>query len=117
MAWTTQPIYDLDNSNVACQNVSLGTFLSGVASNLVMSGSFTPTAAVQTVATGLTTVSQATVSLSGSPTNTHVWSTVTTGSVAGTIVVSSWQPTNASTVTPIASTGSFVAVRWIAVGS
>lgn len=117
MAWTTKQIYDLDNSMVAAQNVSLGTFLSGVASNLVVSGSFTPAAASTPIATGLTTVSNVVVSMSGSPTEKHMWTTATAGSVAGTIVVSCWQPTNASTVTPIASTGSYVAVRWVAVGA
>ena len=117
MAFTSSQITNLNNSMSAAQDVSLGTLLSGVSSNLVLSGSFTPTSAVQTLATGLTTVSNVTVSLSGSPTLTHMWVTATTGSVAGTIVVSSWQPTNASTVTAIASTGSFVAVRWTAVGA
>jgi len=118
MAYTAAQITNLNNAMSANQDVSLGTLLSGLSDNLmVISGSFTPTAAVQTIATGLTTVSGVTVSLAAAPTLTHSWVTATAGSVAGTIVVSSWQPSSASIVTPTASTGSFVGVQWVAAGA
>jgi|WetSurSiteA1Bulk_404760.scaffolds.fasta_scaffold00043_15 hypothetical protein len=116
MALTTTQIYNLNNSMSAAQDVSLGTLLDAYASNKVISGSFVPAAAVTEVVTGLTTVTNAVVCLSGSPSLTHAWTTVVTGSIAGHVLVYCWQPTNASTVTPVAGTV-FNQVNWIAVGT
>jgi len=116
MAWTAKQISDLNNSMVAAQSVGLGTVVSELVISKSVSGSLVPTVAVETVATGLTSIISATVALSGSPTLNHMWSTVASGSVAGTIVISSWKPTSASNVTPAAASGSFVKVNWIAVG-
>lgn len=118
MTWTAKQISDLDNSMSAAQNVSLGTVLGEmVANGSVKSGSVSPTLAREPVVTGLTTVAAAMCSFAGSPTNQHMWSTASAGSVAGTIIINSYKPTNASTVTPISATGSFVAINWIAIGA
>ena len=68
------------------------------------------------VVTGLSEITSVTCSLAGSPTINHHMSTVASGSVAGTIVISSWKPTSTSNPTPVAACGSFVNVNWIAVG-
>lgn len=107
--FTSKEISDLNNSMSAAQAVQLGTvldelvngFISGSSVYKVTSGSFTPTSAVSVVTTGLTSVIGAVCSLGGAPTAYHVWNSVTNGSVAGLIWVTSYQPTNASTVTPI----------------
>jgi len=117
MTWTVKQISDLDNSMVAAQNVSLGTVLGEMVANTVKSGSVTPSAAREVVVTGLTSVGAVMCSLSGSPTAQHMWSTATAGSVAGVLIINSYKPTNASTVTPISATGSYVAVNWIAIGA
>ena len=116
MPLTAKQISDLNNSMVAAQNINLGTLLNTLNSSKSVSGSVVPDAAVYTLATGLTSVTSATVSLSGSPTLNHNSVTVASGSVAGTIVISSWKPTNASTVTLIPATSPFAKVSWIAVG-
>jgi hypothetical protein len=121
MAWTTQQITNLNNSMSAAQDVRLGDLLAGVVgitgSFAVASGAEVLTATPTIVTTGLNTISSVTVAMSGSPTAKHMWTTVVAGSTAGDIIISAWQPTNASTVTPIAATGSFVGITWIAVGT
>ena len=116
MPLTAKQISDLNNSMVAAQNIQLGTLIAMLTSSNSVSGSVTPDAAVYTLATGLTSVVSSTVSLSGSPTLNHSAVTVASGSVAGTIVISSWKPTTASNVTLIAATSPFAKVSWIAVG-
>jgi len=130
MALTKAQIYNLNNSMSAAQDVALGSVidalitsgclvLSGsvVTSNpIYKSGSFIPAAAVTPVVTGLSAIKNVVAGISGSLTIGQTVS-ATTGSVAGVIWVSCWQPTNASTITPIPATGSFVNVNWIAVGT
>jgi len=58
----------------------------------------------------------------GTPTTRHVWTTLSTGSVAGVIWIDCWQGgASASVVTVIPSTGShvdhFARVSWIAQGT
>ena len=126
--FTSTEISDLDNSMVAAQNVKLGTVLdnlvngSGSTSYVTISGSFTPSAPVTQVASGLAHVVGLTVSMTGSPTSQHMWTTANTGSApGGSFYVYCWQPTNASLVYPVlASTGStaepYARVCWIARG-
>jgi hypothetical protein len=115
MALTAKQIYDLNNSMVAAQNVNLGTILSYLVGTLNASGSLTPTSNTTNVVTGLTTVTSATVALSGSPTLNNAYDTVTAGSVAGTIQIKCW--TGGSDV-PALSSGSYLSdVSWIATGT
>lgn len=122
MSWTAKQIADLDGSMVAAQNVSLGTVVNaliGTTGSLiaVAGGTLDPTTGSSVVVTGLATVTYATVSLSGSPLLTHMWSTAIAGSVAGTLIIQSFKPTNASTVTAIPATAPFAPVNWIALGT
>jgi|WetSurSiteA1Bulk_404760.scaffolds.fasta_scaffold00089_9 hypothetical protein len=128
MALTTKEIYDLNNSMVAAQNVELGTVLdalitsSGSSGAKVVSGSFVPATATTPVVTGLTSMTGFVVSMAGTPTTRHVWTTGASGSVAGVIWVSCWEGgASASVVTVIASTGSatahFAQVNWMAQGA
>ena len=122
MAWTSDQKTNLNNSMSAAQDVMLGTFLGelvGVPGSALAlaSGQATITSACTPVVTGLTTVTYAVGTMIAKPTMGHMWTTVVAGSVAGVIQISAWQPTNASTVTPIPSTGSYVKVNWIAVGT
>ena len=122
MSWTAKQISDLDNSMVAAQNVSLGTVIAALAgasgsSLSIVSGSVTPTNARHPVATGLTTVTRAIACLSGSPTLNSMFVSCTNGSVAGTIDIYSWKPTNGSAVNPIEGTATFANVSWIAIGT
>jgi len=112
MALTAKQIYDLNNSMVAAQNVNLGTVLSWLVGSLNASGSLVPTAARTVVTTGLTTVTGATVSLSGSPTSDNTYDTVTAGSAtAGTIVIDAWNSLNTS------ASVSWAQVSWIVTGT
>jgi hypothetical protein len=74
------------------------------------------------VATGLTTVVAAVVSMVGDPSLTHMESSVTVGDqagapAAGSIRIKSWKPTGTGDVTPIAATSPFANVSWIAIGT
>jgi hypothetical protein len=128
MALTTKEIYDLNNSMVAAQNVALGTKLdalltsSGSTGARIVSGSFVPEGPTTPVVTGLSTIDAVVCSMAGTPTTRHVWTTATTGSVAGVIWVNCWQGgASASVVTVTASTGSaaahFALVAWMAKGA
>ena len=128
MALTTKEIYDLNNSMVAAQNVALGTKLdalltsSGSVGVRIVSGSFLPSGSSTAVVTGLTNVAAAVCGTAGTPTTRHVWTTLSTGSVAGVIWINCWQGTaSASVVTALPSTGShvdhFARVSWIAHGT
>jgi hypothetical protein len=115
--WTAKQMADLDNSMVAAQNVSLGTALGTLVANSVKSGVASPTLARFPVSTGLTSVCAVMCSLSGSPTQQHMWSVIAAGSVAGDILINSYKPSaSASIVTPIAATAPFSDVNWIAIG-
>lgn len=112
MALTAKQIYDLNNSMVAAQNVNLGTVLSWLVGSLNASGSLVPTSARTVVTTGLTTVTGATVALSGSPTSDNAYDTVTAGSVtAGTIVIDAWDGNRTS------ASVAWAKVNWIATGT
>ena len=85
-------------------------------------GTATIGAASEDVATGLTTVVGAVVSLVGDPSMTHMFSTCTVGNqtnapIAGSIRIKSWKPTAANDATPIAATSTFANVAWIAIGT
>ena len=85
-------------------------------------GTATIGAASEDVATGLTTVVGAVVSLVGDPSMTHMFSTCTVGNqtnapIAGSIRIKSWKPTAVGDVTPIAASGVFANVAWIAIGT
>ena len=92
--FTSKQIADLNGSMEAARlfGSGLGTEMSTLAGNfLIVSGSVIPADGEREVVdTGLTTVSHAVVSLSGSPSEDHILSTVTAGSVAGTIIIQSW---------------------------
>lgn len=79
-------------------------------------------AASEDIATGLTTVVGAVVSLVGDPSMTHMFSTVTVGNqtnapIAGSIRVKSFKPTAVGDVTPIAADTTFANVSWVAFGT
>jgi len=124
MSFTSKQITDLNNSMVAAQNVSLGTVVSSLeddvvalqALTLVTSGSISPSSAEEIITTGLTSVTSVVASLSGSPTINHAWVSAVSGSTAGDIHVYCWAPTGTGDVTPVASSGNFVDVNWIATG-
>ena len=78
-------------------------------------------AASKDIATGLTTVVAAVVSMVGDPSMTHMSSSVTIGDqagapAAGSIRIKSWKPTAVNDVTPVAAAGVFANVAWIAIG-
>lgn len=119
MSWTTKQISDLDNSMVAAQNVSLGTFLDAqlngkrIASS---SGSVTPNNARYPVTTGLTTVTAAFACLAGAPAVLPQVVTATAGSVAGTIIISTYHATAADNVALTSASADYIPVNWIALG-
>lgn len=115
--WTAKQISDLNNSMVAAQNVSLGTVLGAAVGKTVATGVATPTGARYPVSTGLTSVTAVVCSLAGSPTLNCMFATAIAGSVAGDILIYSYSPTNASTVTPVAASTGFINVGWIAIGA
>jgi hypothetical protein len=121
MALTTKQIHDLNHSMSSAKSVQLGTLLDGLIDDLLDSGEVTPSSSREVIVTDLTTVSYASVSLSGSPTALHFMSTATAGSVAGTVILQQWMPTSGSWVGNMTlSSGStsqvFAPVSWIAVG-
>ena len=99
-----------------------GLITTGVAAGYkIARGTATIDAASKDIATGLTTVVGAVVSLVGDPSLTHMYSTVTVGNqtnapVAGSIRIKSWKPTAANDATPIAASSTFANVAWIAIG-
>lgn len=112
MSLTTKQVYDLNNMNMAAQNASLGTMMGYLSDATMESGSVVPTSASrEVVTTGLTTVSHVVVSLSGSPMHDHALSTATAGSVAGTIIIQSWNGLYT------AGSVQFQRVDWIALGT
>ena len=119
MTLTAKQISDLNGSNEAMRLGGVGTLLSSLEGrNSVASGSVTPTDGErEVVATGLSTVSHATVSLSGSPSGYHMSSTVTAGSVAGTIIIQSWTATDVDDTTPKSASVAWSSVEWVAVGT
>lgn len=79
-------------------------------------------AASEDVVTGLTTVTNVIVSMVGDPSMTHMYSTGTIGNqtgqpAAGSIRIKSFKPTAANDATPIAASGVFANVAWIAIGT
>jgi hypothetical protein len=127
--FSTKQIDDLNNSMVAAQSMQLGTVIDGLVSGgsnteLVVSGCFTPAAAVSQVNTGLTHVTGVAVSIAGSPSiHCDAVSANSASAAAGYIYVYCWSgSTNANTgkIGYIAATGSTVAayplLTWIATG-
>ena len=135
MAISAQDILDLNGSMEAARNygAGLGTLVSQmsasvvtntdglavvVAQNVVASGSITPTDGDrEVVVTGLATVTFAVVSLSGSPSQYHQSSTITAGSVAGTLVIASWTADNVAITTPKSASAGWAKVEWLATGT
>lgn len=79
-------------------------------------------AASKDVATGLTTVVAAVVSMVGDPDMNHMYSSVTVGDqagapAAGSIRIKSWKPTAVDNCTPVAAGVTFCNVSWIAIGT
>ena len=111
----------LDGITVTTAKINL--LVQGVASGYkIARGTATIDAASKDIATGLTTVVGAVVSLVGDPSMTHMYSSVTVGDQAGapsagSIRIKSWKPTAANDVTPIAATSTFANVAWIAIGT
>lgn len=101
----------------------INTLVAGVAGGYkIARGVAVVDAATFDVATGLTTVVMATCSLVGDPTTSHMWSSATIGNqtnapVAGSIRINSFKPTANDNVTPIAASGMFANVAWIAIGT
>lgn len=100
----------------------INALVGGVAGGYKMARGVTAIgAASEDIATGLTTVVAAVVSLVGDPSLTHMYSSVTVGDqagapAAGSIRVKSWKPTGTGDVTPTAATSTFANVAWIAIG-
>jgi hypothetical protein len=126
MALTSKQISDLNGSNVAMQNASVGTFINNTSASVttlntrlaVASGSVVPTDGErEVVSTGLTSVNHVTVSLSGSPSGDHMWSSATAGSVAGIIIIQSWTATDINDTTPKSASVAWSKVEWIAAGT
>lgn len=122
MPLTTKQIADLNISMEAARLSNLGNVISnlvGASGSAFMSGSglARPDKARFPVTTGLSTITNSTVTLSGSPTSTvQMWVSSESGSVAGDLIIRSWMPTAANNVVVIASTGSatdqFGWVKW-----
>jgi hypothetical protein len=127
--FTAKQISDLNNSMVAAQSMQLGTVIDGLVAggstvNKVVTGSFTPAAAVTQINTGLAHVTGVTISMTGSP-SVHL-AAVTANSAsaaAGYIYVYCWSGSaNANTglITYAAASGSSILAYpqlcWIATG-
>ena len=121
MGWSASHINNLNNSMSAAQDVGLGTVVDALVTHALgkmASGCVVTAAAVTTLATGLAAVTGVTAVLNGTPTLVHDRVTVTTGSVAGTIILSQFRPTSVSNPTPIsASAAPWVPVFWTAIGT
>ena len=117
MAWSTKEKYDLDNMNVAAQNVDLGTAISEISGSItavagIASGSVLPSDADrEVITTGLSTVTSVVASISGSPDYDFALVAISAGSVAGTAILQSFNALYTS-----ASAG-FRNVNWIARGT
>ena len=111
----------LDGITVTTAKINL--LAQGIAAGYkIARGTATIDAASKDIATGLTTVVSAVVSLVGDPSVTHMYSSVTVGDQAGapasgSIRIKSWKPTAVNDVTPIAATSTFANVAWIAIGT
>jgi len=107
---------------IARTAAQINLLVQGVAAGYKIAyGTATIDAASKDIATGLTTVIGAVVSLVGDPSVTHMYSSVTVGNqtnapVAGSIRIKSWKPTAVGDVTPVAATSTFGNVSWIAIG-
>jgi hypothetical protein len=127
--FSTKQISDLNNSMVAAQSMQLGTVIDGLVTGgsgteTVVSGCFTPAAAVTQINTGLTHVTGVGVCMTGSP-SVHL-AAVTANSAsaaAGYIYVYCWSGSaNANTgfITYAAASGStslaYPQLAWIATG-
>jgi hypothetical protein len=127
MSYTSGDISALNNSMEAARlfGDGLGTELNNISGSIatiealpqLTSGSISPASASEIVTTGLSTVSSIVATLSGSPTLEHAFVSAVSGSTAGDVIIYCWKPTSDSDVTPVASTGSFVDINWIAVGT
>ena len=121
MAISAQDILDLNGSMEAARNFGdgLGTEVNTLKNhNVVTSGSVTPTDGDrEVVVTGLAAVTFAVVSLSGSPSQYHQSSTITAGSVAGTLVIASWTADNVAITTPKSASAGWAKVEWLATGT
>ena len=114
MALTYKQINDLNNSMVAAQQIPLGDVISYLSGCSTATGSFVPTAATTIVpVTGLSSVSYATVVLSGSVSSTATYATVSAGSTLN-IIVKEW---TLSGSTLVAATAPFTKVVWTAHGA
>jgi hypothetical protein len=127
--FSTKQIDDLNNSMVAAQSMALGTVIDGLVTGgsgteTVVSGCFTPAAAVTQISTGLTHVTGVGVSMAGSP-SVHC-DAVTANSAsaaAGYIYVYCWTGSsniNTGRISYAAASGSTILayplVTWIATG-
>jgi predicted membrane channel-forming protein YqfA (hemolysin III family) len=114
MPITYKQMYDLDNAMTANQQVSLGQIISYLSGCTVVTGSLIPTAAVTVQpVSGLSSITLATVALSGSAGLTNTVDTVSAGS-AGNIIIKAWTVSGSSLV---AATTPFTKVVWTAYGA
>lgn len=93
----------------------------GVAMN-IRAGQATTVTAVDTIATGLTTVVAVVACLESDPTDNPEWVTAQIGDqagspVAGSVILKTWQNTTGTDPTPVAATTFGKKVNWIAIGS
>lgn len=96
--------------------------IAGAAGYKLARGTITPTAASETVVTGLTTVVAAVAGFKGAPTLTHMFVEADIGDQAGTpdageILIRSKKPTAADNVTPTDASDPWSAIDWVAVGT
>ncbi len=114
--------YDKEFEFKRISDPKINLLVQGVAAGYKIAyGTATIDAASKDIATGLTTVIGAVVSMVGDPSVTHMYSSVTVGNqtnapVAGSIRIKSWKPTAVGDVTPTEATSTFANVSWIAIG-
>lgn len=114
MPLTYKQQYDLDNSMVAAQQVGLGQIVSFLSGCSVATGSLIPATSACQVSTGLSSVTFATVSLSGSVSGSaHTFSTVS-GSSAGVILLKQWYLSGSILTAGVAP---FTKLVWTAYGT
>lgn len=129
---TTKQIYDLDNSMVAAQNVSLGTIVSGLMtdnefsikgapdsfigkSDVLTTGSIMALTTMDFFGRGDIEFLSVVCSLSGSPTSDHFMSTAVISGSA-TVDIYQWK-LSAGNIVASGSAGAFVPVSAIAYGA
>ena len=121
MAISAQDILDLNGSMEAARNFGdgLGTEVNTLKNhNVVTSGSVTPTDGDREVVdSGLSAVTFAVVSLSGSPSADHSISTITAGSVAGMLVIQSWAALGVGNENFTSASTGWAKVEWLATGT